>query len=153
MVGLVAAASGLVVLLLQAVSEVLAEPGLSLMDGYWIGRLPWTAVGVDLAVIGATIAVVFGTATSWLAGGTARRLMSTMALAVAAFWWFLALLPPPQGAFCASCPPPGPDPMTMAYSQPQTAALLLLFPAAVAGAVALSLPRTRRSGVASTAPI
>jgi len=51
-VGLSAAAAGLVVLFAQALSEVLADPGLSLADGYWIGRLPWTAVGVDLAIIG-----------------------------------------------------------------------------------------------------
>lgn len=145
MVGLLAAAAGLVVLFAQALSEVLADPGLSLVDGYSIGRLPWTAVGVDLAIIGATIAVVFGTATAWLAGGPVRRVVSALAVAVAAFWWFLAMLPPPQGGFCASCLPPGPDPLTMAYSQPETATLLLLLPAAVAGAVALSAPRTRRS--------
>lgn len=39
--------------------------------------------------------------------------------------------------------------MTMAYSQPETAALFLLIPAAIATAVALSAPRTRRSRVAS----
>lgn len=151
MVGLSTAAAGLVVLLAQALSEVLAEPGLSLVDGYWIGRLPWTAVGVDLAVIGATIAVVFGTVTAWLAGGPIRRVVSALTLAVAAFWWFLAMLPPPQGAFCAYCPPPAPDPMTMAYSQPETAALFLLLPAAIAGAVALSAFRALRSAPAGSA--
>jgi hypothetical protein len=142
-IGLLAAAAGLVILFAQAMSEVLAEPRLSLVDGYWIGRLPWTSVGVDLAVIGATIAVVFGTVTAWLAEGLIRRVVSGLALAVAAFWWFLAMLPPPQGAFCASCPPPGSDPMTMAYSRPETVVLFLLLPAAIAGAVALSAPRTR----------
>lgn len=144
-----AAVAGLVVLFAQAQSEVLADPALSLVDGYWIGRLPWTAVGLDLAIIGATIAVVFGTLTAWLAGGPIRRVVSAIVLVVAAFWWFLAMLPPPQGGFCASCPPPGPDPITMAYSQPETAVLLLLLPAAIAGAVALGAPRTRRSAVAA----
>ena len=148
MVGLVVATAGLVVLLAQALSEVLGDPGLSLVDGYWIGRLPWTAVGVDLAIVGATIAVAFGTLTAWLAGGAIRRVVSALAMAVGAFWWFLAMLPPAQGGFCASCPPPGPDPMTMAYSQPASAAAFLLFPAAIACAVALSAPRTSRSAVA-----
>jgi len=152
-VGLSAAAAGLVVLFAQALSEVLVDPGLFLVDGYWIGRLPWTAVGVDVAIIGATIAVVFGTVTAWLAGGPIRRVVSALALAAVAFWWLLAMLPPPQGAFCPSCPPPGPDPMTMAYSQPGTAALFLLLPAAIAGVVALSAPRTRRSAVARAAVV
>lgn len=150
-VGVSAAVAGFVVLLVQALSETFAEPGLSLIDGYWVGRLPGTAVGVGLAVTGATIALVFGTATAWLAGGRVRRVVSALALAVAAFWWFLAILPPPQGAFCASCPPPGPDPMTMAYSQPELAALFLLLPAAMVGAVAIGAPRTRPSGVAGAA--
>jgi hypothetical protein len=145
-VGLSAAVAGLVVLLVQSLSETIAEPGLSLIDGYWIGRLPGTAVGVGLAVIGATIALVFGPATAWLAGGAVRRIVSALALAVAALWWFLAMLPPAQGAFCASCPPPGPDPLTMAYSQPELAALFLLVPAAIVGAVAIGAPRTRRFG-------
>ena len=152
-VGLLVSAAGLVVLFAQAQSEVLADPGLSLVDGYWIGRLPWTAVGVDLTIIGATIAVVFGTLTAWLAGGLIRRVVTALALAVAAFWWFLAMLPPPQGGFCASCPAPGPEPITMAYSQPQNAAIFLRHPAAIAGAVALSAPRSRRSAIASAAPV
>jgi hypothetical protein len=142
-----AAAAGLVTLLLQAMTEVLAEPGLSLVDGYWIGRLPWTAVGVDLVVIGATTILVFGTVTAWLAGGPARRAASGLALVIGAFWWLLAMVPPPQGAFCAGCPARGPDPFTMAYSQPELASLFLLFPAAVAGAVALSAPRIGGSRV------
>jgi hypothetical protein len=150
-VGLSAAAVGLVVLFGYALSEVLADPSLSLVDSYWIGRLPWTAVGVDLAVIGATVAVVFGTMTAWLAGGRIRRVVSALVLAVAAFWWFLAMLPPPQGVPCPSCPPPGPDPLTMAYSQPEAAVMFLLLPAAIAAAVALSARRTRRSAVTHAA--
>jgi hypothetical protein len=142
-VGLSAVTAGLVVLLVQALSEVLTDPALSIVDGYWIGRLPWTAVGVDLVVIGATLAVVSGTVTAWLAGGAIRRAVSAVASAVAACWWLLAMLPPPQGAFCASCPPPSPDPITMAYSLPGAVALFLLLPAVIAGAVGLGAPRTR----------
>ena len=72
-------------------------------------------------------------------------------MAVAAFWWFLAMLPPPGGAFCGSCPPPGPDPVTMAYSQPEFAALLLLLPAAIVGVIALVGPRGGRTHRAATA--
>lgn len=153
-VALSAVAAGFVVLFAQALSEVLADPELSLVDGYWIGRLPWIDVGVYLVVIGATIAVVSGTLTAWLAGGAIRRVVSAIALAVAAFWWyFMALPPPPGGAPCVLCPPRESDPMAMAYSVPQDTALFLLLPAAVAGALALSAPRTRRSRVASEAVV
>lgn len=150
-VGLLAIAAGLITLLLQALSEVVANPALSLVDGYWMGRLPWTAVGVDLVVGGATVALVFGAATAWLAGGPVRRIASALAFVVGAFWWFLAMLPPPQGAFCASCPPPGPDPITMAYSLPEAVALFLLLPSAVAGAVGVSARRAHRSAVVDPA--
>ena len=143
--GLVAAAIGVVVLFAYALSEVLADPSLSLIDGYWIGRLPWTAVGIDLVVIGSTVAVVFGTLTAWIADGALRRLVSLLALAVAAFWWFIATLPFAGGAYCPSCPPPGPDPLTYAYSLPDSTLLFLVLPAAIAGAAALSERRPRRA--------
>jgi hypothetical protein len=151
-VGLSATAAGLIVLFGQALTEVLTTPGLSLVDGYWIGRLPWTAVGVDLVVIGATIAVAFGTLTSWLAGGLDRRVLSALALAVAAFWWFFAMAPPLLTGYCPGCPPPEPDPITTAYSAPEHTALLLLLPAATAAAVGLSAPRARRRAVTTESP-
>jgi hypothetical protein len=150
-VGLLAVAAGLVVLFAQAQSEVLADPSLSLVDGYWVGRLPWTAVGVDLTILGATIAVVFGTLTAWLAGGLLRRVVTALSLAVAALLWVYAMLPPPRAVPCESCAAPGPNPLTMAYSLPQAAAVFLLIPAVIAAAVALSAPRTRRSTLAGAA--
>lgn len=143
--GLMAAGGGLVVLFAYALSEVLADPSLSLIDGYWIGRLPWTAIGIDLVVIGSTMAVVFGTLAAWISGGGLRRLVSLLALAVAAFWWFVATLPLAGGAPCPSCPPQGPDPLTYAYSLPDLTLLFLVLPAAIAGAAALSERRPGRA--------
>jgi len=145
MVGLAITAAGLVVLFVQARSEVMADPALSLEDGYWIGRLPWTEVGVDLTVIGATVVLVFGAATAWLAGGPIRRVVSALALAIGLVWWLLMMLPPPQAVPCPSCPPRGPEPLTMAYSQPGFAVQFLLLPAAIAAAVAFSAVRLRAS--------
>jgi hypothetical protein len=136
---------GVLVLLGDAFSEVLANPGSSLVDGYWIGRLPWTAIGIDLVVMGSTAAVVFGTLTAWIAGGGLRRLVSLLVLAVAVFWWFIATLPFAGGAYCPSCPPPGPDPLTYAYSLPDSTLLLLVLPAAIAAAAAISERRLGRA--------
>jgi hypothetical protein len=142
-VGVAIALAGVALLLVRAWLEVLADPSLSLEDGYWIGRLPWTPIGIDLALIGATGAVVIGLLVAWLVGGAIRRVISGLAGAVAAFWWFLAMLPQPGGAFCATCAPPGPDPVTYAYSLPQLAIPWLLLPAVVIAIVALAPRRTR----------
>jgi hypothetical protein len=64
--GIGALVIGLAVFFVYALSEVLANPGLSLVDGYWIGRLPWTGIGEGFTVIGATVAVVLGTVTVWI---------------------------------------------------------------------------------------
>ena len=151
LVGLLAAAAGLMVLFVQAVSEVLSDPSINLIDAYWIGRLPWTAVGVDLVIFGATIAVASGIVAVLLAGGRWKRAGSLVALAVATFWWFLAMLPPPQAVPCESCPPPGSDPVAMAYSLPESAALLLLLPALIVGAMALVGPRSRGATTSAAA--
>lgn len=144
---MVAAGIGVLVLLGYAFSEVLANPGSSLVDGYWIGRLPWTAIGVDLAVMGSSVAVVFGMVAAWIEGGVLRRVVSLILLLLAGFWWFAATLPLAGGAYCPTCPPPGPDPLTYAYSLPDSTLLFLMLPAAICGAAALSGRRPgRRAG-------
>jgi hypothetical protein len=148
-IGLAMAVLGLILLVAQAFSEVVADPTLSLEDAYWIGRLPWTAVGVDLTVIGATLALVPGALEAVLAGGLLRRVLSVVALAVGAFWWFLMTLPPPQAVPCLTCPPRGPEPLTMAYSPPQATTLYLLLPGAIAGVLALTPPIKRRNRMGS----
>lgn len=151
-VGLLAVAGGVVVLGLMALAVSLAQPGTSLADGYWVGPLPWTALGVGLVVIGGTVALVSGSVTAWLAGGVARRVVAVVALAAGASWWVLAMIPPPRGAFCASCPAPTPDPITMAYSQPEAALLFLVLPAVVAAIAGLGARRTREPAQVATVP-
>jgi hypothetical protein len=156
-VGVGATAVGFVVLFGYALSEVMANPGISLIDGYWIGRLPWTAIGVDFVVIGSTVAVLSGTASSWLAGGAARRLVSLVPLVVAAAWWLYASIQSSiEGAPCmieqlsmpnaggtVSCGPPPFDPFAVAYSAPAEAILLLALPASISAVIALSSKRAR----------
>ena len=158
-----ATAVGFVVLFGYALSEVIANPGISLVDGYWTGRLPWTAIGVDFVVIGSTVAVLFGTASSWIAGGAVRRLVSLAPLVVAAAWWLYASIQSSiEGAPCmieqlstpnaggtVSCGPPPFDPFAVAYSVPAEAILLLVLPASISAVIALT---ARRAGVVPASP-
>ena len=146
LVGLVSTIGGIGVLLAYATSEVLADRSLTLEDAYWIGRLPWTPIGVGLIVAGATTAVAVGAVTAVIDGGWIRRLVAIMAAGVAVFWWLVATVPlvGMGGAWCGqpSCPAPCFDVVTIAYSTPKMTVVWLLIPAVVAAAAALA-PRPR----------
>lgn len=138
---------GLAVFFVYALSEVLAHPGLSLEDGYWIGRLPWTGIGEGFTVIGATVAVVLGTLTVWLGGNRWKRALVLVPLAVAGFFWFAAMLPFPNGAPCTDCAEPVPDPFAYAYSLPVSTVILLLLPTVMIAVLAFtSRPGRARVG-------
>jgi hypothetical protein len=147
--GFALAILGVAVLFAQAVSEVRADPSISLGDAYGIGRLPWTPIGVGLAILGASLAVLAGTATVLMAGGIVRRGMAILAFLVAGFWWLVVTVPlvGMGGASCGqpACPPPTTDPVTMAYSLPGQTAMWLLLPALVAGLLGLSSQREAAS--------
>ncbi len=128
---------GLLVFFVYAFSEVLTNPGASLVDGYWIGRLPWTGIGEGFTVLGATVAVVLGTISVWLGGNRWSRAVVLVPLALAALFWFAAMLPFPGGAPCDDCGAPLPDPFAFAYSLPLLAILMLLLPALVVSVLAL----------------
>jgi hypothetical protein len=127
---------GVCTLVVMAWIEVLNHPGYTLVDGYWIGRLPWTAVGVVMVLGGSVGALLAGALAILVEGGWWRRLLIVPAWGAAALWWSVAmgLLPYPRFL--------GPDPVTFAYSLPTTAGLLLLLPAIILGGVAITPRRT-----------
>ena len=139
--GLIALVIGLAFFFFYALSEVLANPELSLVDAYWIGRLPWTGYGEGFTVVGATGAVVLGAVTVWRSGVLWRQLVVMVPLVAAALFWFVAMLPSPFGGLCNDCPPPTPDPFAYAYSVPENTVIFLILPALVASALALTTPR------------
>ena len=145
--GLAACVAGIATLFLASAGEVMAGTAPSIEDGYWLGRLPWNAVGVDLAVIGATVAVIAGTVAAWVSGGWVRRILAAGGLAVTAFWWSIAMLTQGGGAWCPTCPPPGPDSLTFAYSLPELTVRFLLLPALFVSLVALAPARRRPPAV------
>lgn len=133
---------GPAILLVYAWVEVLNNPGWTLVDGYWIGRTPWTPIGLVIALIGGMAGLLSGSVAIAIEGGWWRRALILPAAGAAALWWLTALGVIPYPRF------QGPDPVTFAYSLPTTAILLVLMPAALIAALALTPrmqtpPRTR----------
>lgn len=120
------------ILLVYAWVEVLNNPGVSLVDGYWIGREPWVPLGVAIALVGAVGGLLAGSVAIAVEGGWWRRILIVPAFAGAGLWWAAALgvLPFPRFS--------GPDPVTFAYSLPATAGLLVLMPAALLAVLSLT---------------
>lgn len=130
------------ILLLYAWVEVLNNPGMSLVDGYWVGRQPWTSAGVVTSLAGGLAGLAAGSVAIAIEGGWWRRFLILPSVVAAAAWWAtgLGLLPFPDFR--------GPDPVAFASSLPVAAALLLLMPAALLATLCLtprmaSAPRTR----------
>lgn len=127
-------ASGLAMALAYGTAEAIANPGYSLIDGYWRGALPWIGVVESLVVGGATAGVVIGTTAVVVAGGPLRRLLAVALAAVAGAWWFLAWIGAGvSGVPCVGCPPAVPDPWAYAYSSPLLTVQMLITPAIVIG--------------------
>jgi hypothetical protein len=145
--------AGAAVLLVGAMGEVQANPGISIADGYWIGRLPWTPIGVSLVLGGATATLAFATAVVMVRGPWLLRILALPVLLAGGFWYFLAVFLgwPGSGACCD--PSPQTDLITTAYSTPMYTIILVVVPAAVASLLALaSLRSVQRPGVAHPPP-
>ncbi|MEO6294964.1 MAG: hypothetical protein ABIP01_06550 [Candidatus Limnocylindria bacterium] len=107
---------GAAVLLVAALVEMLTHPGMTLVDAYWVGRLPWTPIAIGLVLLGGTAAVVIGAITAWLLPARAARVISVPAILATAFWWAISVLQASIGACCGSA---SYNPFTVAYSSPQ----------------------------------
>lgn len=130
---------GLTMLVAYSVAEAIANPGYSVVDGYWRGRLPWMGIIEATVVGGATATLITGLAIVLALGGWIRRLLSLPLLGLPALWWFAAYLRAGiSGGYCLNCPPPAFDPWAYAYSSPATAALGLVLPALAMAALAFT---------------
>jgi hypothetical protein len=85
--GLAVVAAGFAAILVASVQGMQLQEGLSLVDGYWVGLLPWIEVGTWLVPIGAVVALVAAVAAIWLGrGGWLLRIATLPAIAVAVLW-------------------------------------------------------------------
>jgi len=139
------------ILLVYAWVEMLNNPGFTLADGYAIGRVPWTPLGLFVSLAGSAIGLLAGSIAIAIEGGWWRRLLIVPADAAAALWSATALgvLPFPRFQ--------GPDPVGFAYDLPTAAIILVLVPAALLAALCLtprmeSTPRTRLRRVPAREP-
>jgi hypothetical protein len=121
------------ILLVYAWVEVLNNPGLTLSDGYWIGRTPWTPLGIAVALLGGMTGLLSGSVAIAIEGGWWRRALVPPACAAASLWWVTAL-----GVLPLVPRFRGPDPVTFAYTLPVTATLLVLMPAALLAVICLT---------------
>ena len=129
--GMASIGLGLAVLIVYAWVEYINNPGISLVDGYWIGRIPWTPAGVVLVLVGSVATQLAGGAIVLVLGHWMRRLLLIPVFMPPLAWWLtgLGLLPFPRFI--------GPDPVTLAYSLPQAAAVALILPALAVTGLAL----------------
>jgi hypothetical protein len=137
-VGLSGIGLGAAAVLVYAWVEFLNNPGLSLVDAYWVGRAPWVPAGILLALAGSAVALPAGAALVLLRGDWVRWFLILPLAGAELLWWAIAL---GLVAFAGYEPI---DPIGFAYRVPQTAAILLVVPP-VAMAVLAFLP-TRRDG-------
>lgn len=138
-IGLLLMLVGVAGLVATAWVEYLRHPGQSLIDAYWVGREPWTSVSIGIALGGTIITVLAGVLAALLGGSWIRRLLAMLAFGASLLWWLVAfgVFPLPRYEPIA--------PVTLAYSDPQTAALLVLLPAVLAAALAFWPRRVRPS--------
>jgi hypothetical protein len=136
--------AGLIVVAVYSSVEAMGNPGYSIVDGYWQGRLPWMGIAETLIVSGATASAVIGATTAFWFGGSWRRILVIPPLLPIGLWWLLAVSGFPGGHPClpSPCPPQPIDPWAFAYSGPTQALLLLLLPSALIGLLALTARRT-----------
>lgn len=129
--GMASIGLGISILIGYAWIEYINNPGLSLIDGYWIGRVPWTPAGVVLVLAGSLLTLTAGAGIVLVLGDWMRRLLLIPIVIPPLAWWVTALGVIPFPRFT------GPDPVTLAYSLPQAAAVALILPALAVTALAL----------------
>ena len=124
-VGLSGIGVGAAIVLVYAWVEFLDNPGLSLVDAYWIGRAPWVPAGIVLALAGSSLALLAGAVLVVLRGDWVRWLLLLALLAGSGLWWAITLGLVPFSDYQPI------DPVGFAYREPQTTAILLAVPAVV----------------------
>lgn len=129
--GLSATGLGVSLLIVSAWVVYLNHPGVSLVDGYWMGPVPWTPAGIVLILGGSALALAASGAAIMVGGDWLRRFLLVVIAVLPVVWWLTALGAVSFGRFR------GPHPVELAYSLPVTAAVALIVPAIAASFLAI----------------
>jgi hypothetical protein len=133
LVGVVVVGLGLAAILAASLQGQTLVPGGSIVDGYWVGLLPWINVGSWLVPIGGVVATVVGVASIWLGRAPIVARIATLPLIIVVLFWVLLVViemaprngPVPDSSMTSS------DLATVVYSSPANTIFFLLVPAAV----------------------
>ncbi len=131
LLGTLVVVTGFAAIVAASIQGLALVPGGSILDGYWVGLLPWMEVGAWLVPLGGLAATVGGLAAIWLGrSGLLLRLATLPALVVVLFWILLAALGMAPHSAIPDVPPSGSSLATVVYSSPANTVLFLLIPAA-----------------------
>lgn len=130
-VGLSAIGLGASILLVYAWIEFLNRPGINLVQGYQMGREPWTSGGIVIALAGSVLALLAGVVVVLLRGDWVRWILLLPLVAADLLWWAMALGLVPFAGYDPI------DPIGFAFREPQTAAILLAVPPAAMAILAV----------------
>jgi hypothetical protein len=142
--GIALFAAGMVAILVASIQGMEFQPGLSLIDGYWVGPLPWMGIGTWLAPIGGFLAAIAGVGLVIVRGRHPVVRLAGLALLGVVLFWLLAIayaMAPrnaPNGSIYRG------DFGSAVYSQPDQTIVLLLLPTAAIVLLAIAGRRGSR---------
>ncbi len=133
LLGALVVVGGFAAIIAASIQGLALVPGGSILDGYWVGLLPWMEVGTWLVPLGGLAATIGALVAIWFGRpGLLARIATLPALVVVLFWVLLVVI--------EMAPHTGPSPnssttssslATVVYSSPANTILFLLVPAAV----------------------
>jgi hypothetical protein len=130
--GALVVVAGLAAIVAASIQGLALVPGGSILDGYWVGLLPWMDVGSWLVPLGGLAATVGGLTAIWLGrSGLLLRVATLPALVVVLFWILLAAIGMAPHSAIPDVPPSTSSLATVVYSSPANTVLFLLIPAAL----------------------
>ena len=142
--GILVLVAGVAAILLASVQGMALVPDGSIVDGYWVGLLPWTEVGSWLVPLGGVIASLAALGAIWLQPRAGRRARAATipAVLVVGFWAFLIVIgTAPRNWIDGSSS--SSSVATVVYSNPVNTILFLLVPTAVLLVLAATTQRGR----------
>jgi hypothetical protein len=142
--GVVLIAAGAVAILVASIQGMALQPDMGLIDGYWVGLLPWMGVGTWLVPIGSLLAVAGGCVLLFASRPPLLvRLVAIVPLAVALFWGFVTAAVDMAPHSRPGTTTTSSDLATAFYSNPASSLLFLTVPAFVV--VGLAIVTRRRT--------